>query len=214
MKDLLLEDTYELVQAKQFLLSMGLNSDEITNLISEGTIWDTVKKVSKTAGRVAAIGAATASMVGDLQAHDGKKAEKYEKHRKDDIGNLINSRPSLITSAPVMWDGSPQTKPGSKEDIFKKKEFETTLDRLIDDFMRMNFNNKVSDAAETAVKKAIKTGVSHRSSSSLNVATEILTRTARELKGDCSDVNHTYKVACEITKRLSLTSRIINVIAQ
>jgi hypothetical protein len=211
MKDLLLEDTYELVQAKQFLLSMGLNSDEINNLISEGTIWDTVKKVSKTAGRVAAIGAATASMVGDLQAHDGKKIRKSQ---KDHIGNSVVNPSPRIFSAPVMWDGSPQTEPGSKEDIFKKKEFEATLDRLIDDFMRMNFNNKVSDAAETAVKKAIKIGVSHRDSRSLDIATEILTQTARELKSDCSDVNHTYKIAREITKRLSLTSRTINVISR
>lgn len=64
MNKILLEDAYALVQAKQFLLSEGYSNEEIDILITEGKVWDAVKKVGKNVGRAAAIGAAGLSMMG------------------------------------------------------------------------------------------------------------------------------------------------------
>jgi hypothetical protein len=64
MNEIVLEDAYALVQAKQFLLSEGYSNEEIDILIAEGKVWDAVKKVGKNVGRAAAIGAAGLSMMG------------------------------------------------------------------------------------------------------------------------------------------------------
>jgi hypothetical protein len=84
MKDILLENTYALVQAKQFLLSEGYSNEEINTLIEEGKIWDAVKGAGKKAGRYAAMGAAAAGMMGGM-AH-GSDIDDIKKS-VDDIHN-------------------------------------------------------------------------------------------------------------------------------
>lgn len=84
---LLLEQSYELILAKQMLLSEGYSKEEIDTLIAEGKFMDTVRSVGKSLGRGAAIAGTTAAGLFGGSAH-GSEA--------DDILRGIKQNPAAI----------------------------------------------------------------------------------------------------------------------
>jgi hypothetical protein len=96
MNEILLEDAYGLVQAKQFLLSVGYSNQEIDILIAEGAVWDAVKKVGKNVGKAAAIGAAGLAMMGgNAKADSATDATKGAQQAVTNVQNYVKHSQEL-----------------------------------------------------------------------------------------------------------------------
>ena len=87
---LLLEQSYELILAKQMLLSEGYSKEEIDTLIAEGKFMDTVRSVGKSLGRGAAIAGTTAAGLFGGSAH-GSEADDILRNIKQNTGAIVQS---------------------------------------------------------------------------------------------------------------------------
>ena len=95
MNNILLEEAYALVQAKQFLLSEGYTNQEIDILIEKGEIWNAIKGAGKNIGknirRAGAIGTAAAVGLGGMNPAQGNEIDDIINQSKGGVSSAIGS---------------------------------------------------------------------------------------------------------------------------
>ena len=91
MNNILLEEAYALVRAKQFLLSEGYSNQEIDILIEKGEIWNTIKRAGKNIRRAGAIGAAAAVGLGGMHPAQGNEIDDIINQTKGGVLSAIGS---------------------------------------------------------------------------------------------------------------------------
>ena len=181
MKDILLENTYALVQAKQFLLSEGYSNEEINTLIEEGKIWDAVKGAGKKAGRYAAMGAAAAGMMGGSMAHGSE----------------------ISDAAKDLHDNAPRISQGISDEAYAQAgKDQRALESLIDQSAQKAFKGNISDDALKSLKMVI-SRLDFRDPSKARKAVQIIVQTAQKLGGDGQSQMDVYNTANQISYSLS-----------
>ena len=132
---LLLEQSYELIQARQFLMSEGYTKEEVDALVAEGKVWDAVKSAGKKVGKYAAIGATAAGMMGGSMA------------RGNEVDDVVNSAKRDVSSS--ISDFSSKFRK-SQEDIAKQTKIDNVKMDTIDKRIRGELIPLLSKGYEAA----------------------------------------------------------------
>jgi hypothetical protein len=173
MNDLLLEDTYALVQVKQFLLSEGYTSEQIEFLLEKG-LWDKIK-------RGVAIGTAAAGMMGGSMAHGSELSDAVRDFR----------------------DSGPRIAQGIGDEAFAKaSKDQRALESLIDQSAQKAFTGGISDGGLRALKAVI-SNLDFRDPDKARKAVQIIAQTAQKLNADGQSETRVYSTANQISSSLS-----------
>jgi hypothetical protein len=121
-----LVEAYELIKIRQFLINEGYSNEEIDQLIAEGKVWDTLKGIGKKAGRYAALGAATAGMMGGSMAH-GADTDSFER----DLAN--KSKTELASTQKGLTDRLAAVDQENKVDMQKFDTHQSKLDSILNE---------------------------------------------------------------------------------
>lgn len=176
---LLLEQSYELIQARQFLMSEGYTKEEVDALVAEGKVWDAVKGAVKGAGKYVAPIAAAASMMGG--AARGNEID-------DQIKDVRNNAPKLV------------------QDVIDKSNAEfnvkqQTDDQLISSTTQKAFGDTLSKDGMQALKTVI-SRIDFRDPNKSNKIVQVIQGTAKKLNGNGQDKYDVYSAASEILFKL------------
>lgn len=170
----LLEEAYNLIQARLVLESYGYTSEEIDTLIAR--VWDAVKKVGQKVGRYAAIGATAAGMMGGSMA------------RGDDASDRLKD---IQTNAPKLV-----------QDVIDKSdaEFKVTQqseDQLISSTAQKAFGDTLSKEGMNALKSVLYR-IDRNDSKKSDKIVQIIQGAAKKLDGNGQDKYKVYSAASEI----------------
>lgn len=173
---LLLEQSYELIQARQFLMSEGYTKEEVDALVAEGKVWDAVKSAGKKVGKIAAIGATAAGMMGGSMAH-GNETD-------DLLKDIHNNAPKLV------------------QDVIDKSNAEfnvkqQTDDQLISSTTQKAFGDTLSKDGMTALKSVL-SRIEFRDPNKAKKIVQVIQATAKKLNGNGQDKYDVYSAASEI----------------
>lgn len=177
---ILLEQSYELVHARQLLMSEGYSKEEIDTLIAEGKVWDAVKNVGKKVGKYAAIGATAAGMMGGSMA------------RGDDASDRLKD---IQTNAPKLV-----------QDVIDKSNAEFKVsqqseDQLISSTAEKAFGDTLSKEGMNALKSVLHR-IDRNDSKKSDKIVQIIQGAAKKLNGNGQDKYNVYSAASEIQYNL------------
>lgn len=180
---LLLEQSYELIQARQFLMSEGYTKEEVDTLVVEGKVWDAVKSAGKKVGKYVAPIAAAASMMGGAAYGDDAGAG-IRAATKD----LHDNAPKLV------------------QDVINKSNAEfnvkqQTDDQLISSTTQKAFGDTLSKDGMQALKTVI-SRIDFRDPNKSNKIVQVIQGTAKKLNGNGQDKYDVYSAASEILFKL------------
>jgi len=176
---LLLEQSYGLVQAKQFLLSEGYTLDEINILIEKGKLWDTVKSVGKTVrnyGAIAAVTAAGMAATPDAQASPTDDLRKLNQGLEQKTDYIRNNSKDIVQGI--------MDKAGSDFQAKYDKE-----DAIINDAIQKCFGTTITQDGIAQVKLSL-SNLDHthaKDPKKIDIKIQAIQKAAKELKGNGSD---------------------------
>ena len=176
---LILEQSYELIQARQFLMSKGYTKEEFDALVAEGAVWDAVKGAAKSAGKYVAPLAAAAGMMGGAA---------YGNTIDDQLKDIQNNRAQLVQSV--------TDKSNAEHKVTQQSE-----DQLISSTAQKAFGNTITDEGISALKQ-VASFINYRDPDKAKKIVQIIQGAAKQLNGKGQDKTQVYSAASQIQSGL------------